>query len=136
MIYILLVITLFPLLIRLYYYFKLRLEEVNTLQKNGLAKDFGVFLERFLFHSSRVMTLKGKTLQIKDSHTLFSLTRVHDRISVVWTWSSLKFGRRGKEWSFPYNVDQIKMYEEISKDIQLYRQATYREYNLIAPPEV
>ncbi|MDI1355153.1 MAG: hypothetical protein PSX36_09550 [bacterium] len=57
----------------------------------------------------------------------YVLTEVDGRLIIVWTLESSMYGRRGKEWSFHADYNQVKMFEEIENDLKHYQLSLPRE---------
>lgn len=106
---------------------------------SDIYNKYKVFIELALAQgkTSRIERLRTNSLSIKTSNlknaSVFSLTEVENRIIIVWTWSDHSFGRRGKEWSFPDNYDQKKMFDEILEDVLAYQLTTYQKHNQHMP---
>lgn len=83
--------------------------------------------------TSRIERIKSNSINIRTSShksaSVFSLTEANGKIIIVWTWSNIGFGLRGKEWSFPANYNQKKMFDEVLEDVLSYQITTYQLHN-------
>lgn len=121
------------------YFFQIRRKKGLSHSENEILTKYKVFVNLALSQgrTSRLERIKANSLSIRTSNlktaNVFSLTEVEERIIIVWTWPDSGFGRRGKEWSFPNNYDQKKMFDEVLEDVFSYQKATYQKYNQQVP---
>lgn len=117
------------------YYLRNRMKSSSLSVNNDVLIKYKTFIDLALEQgkTSRIEKIKSNSLSIRTSAqksaSVFTLTEVHGRIIIVWTWSDIGFGRRGKEWSFPENYNQKKMFEEVVEDVLSYQIATYQKHN-------
>ena len=110
-----------------FYFLQLKRKKSAVDSTHDILKKYQVFIDLALAQgkTSRIERLKSNSLSIRTSSlknaSLFALTEVDQRIIIVWTWSDRNFGRRGKEWSFPDNYDQKKMFDEVVEDVLAYQ---------------
>lgn len=66
-------------------------------------------------------------LRETDGFQTFTFTEVDDRLIIVWKLESVMHGKRGKEWSFSQQYDQMNIFKEIMDDISRYIRTLFRE---------
>jgi len=117
------------------YFLVIRNKKAGLHADNDILVKYKEFIDLSLEQgkTSRLERIKSNSLSIRTSShrsaSVFSLTEVNGRIIIVWTWSDSGFGRRGKEWSFPANYNQKKMFDEVVEDVLSYQIATYQQHN-------
>ncbi len=123
-------------------YFRLRRPGNKTVSDNSLLLQYKSFIDLVLAEQPGARLLQTKTnafqIQRKDheSSSSLSVTKVEDRIILVWNWHSPGFGDRGKEWAFNHDYSQQQMFEEIKQSRDAYVAALYQKYNMNQPEKV
>jgi hypothetical protein len=117
------------------YFLVIRNKKAHLHADNDILVKYKEFIDLSLEQgkTSRIERIKSNSINIRTSShksaSVFSLTEVNGRTIIVWTWFNSGFGRRGKEWSFPANYSQKKMFDEVLEDVLSYQIATYQQHN-------
>jgi hypothetical protein len=120
-------------------YFRLRRPAGKSNSDTGILLQYKTLIDLALTEhpGSRLSQTKTNTFLIhKKDHQVsdsLSVTKVQGRIIVVWTWISPEFGKRGKEWSFEHDNNQVQMYSKIKQSRDAYLTSLYQQRNLAVP---
>ena len=130
--YAVLVIAICSFLLGAFSYRRLRSENIFSVAPSTIASDLSVLIGCIAskYPSIKLVSNKHSYFQLKNSTTSFSGNKVVDKVIIVWSWTSSEFGQRGKEWTFPYLYDQLKMYNEIEGDIVMYERSLRQSHSL------